>query len=266
MSGELQVVAEDEVGEQGERGAEPFGVGGAELGRHAGGGPRRGRHEEPGDGQLEGAGEGDDLVGVEVADAVAVDGALGGGVVGLRPADAEVGLEGLAGLVLGPALQEPGLGEVVGDDLVRGEPEVERDLVVAACVVPSINSSTRVNVSLTTDIGHRCNLQIPDGLSSDGPVRSGGAGGTSRTSSPSRKRPDRCGSAAPPRTSAAKQYRATGGAEGLPVVAIRGSLRVPGGWLEEMAGGPIDLDELGDAGRVACRPATRHARDTVVGP
>ena len=38
---------------------------------------------------------------------------------------------------------------------------------------------------------------------------------------------------------AAKQYRATGGADGLPVVAIRGSLRVPRRQLEEWAGGPL---------------------------
>ncbi len=38
---------------------------------------------------------------------------------------------------------------------------------------------------------------------------------------------------------AAKQYRATGGAEGLPVIAIRGSLRVPRRKLEEWAGGPL---------------------------
>jgi hypothetical protein len=42
----------------------------------------------------------------------------------------------------------------------------------------------------------------------------------------------------------AKRYRETAGAEGLPVVVICGSLRVPGGWLEEMAGGPIDVDDL----------------------
>jgi hypothetical protein len=40
---------------------------------------------------------------------------------------------------------------------------------------------------------------------------------------------------------AARQYRATGGAEGLPVIAIRGSLRVPRRQLELLAGGPIDL-------------------------
>jgi hypothetical protein len=39
---------------------------------------------------------------------------------------------------------------------------------------------------------------------------------------------------------AAKRYRETGGADGLPVVAIRGSLRVPRRLLEAMAGGPID--------------------------
>lgn len=39
---------------------------------------------------------------------------------------------------------------------------------------------------------------------------------------------------------AAKRFRETGGAEGLPCVAIRGSLRVPRRRLEAMAGGPID--------------------------
>jgi hypothetical protein len=38
---------------------------------------------------------------------------------------------------------------------------------------------------------------------------------------------------------AAKRYRETDGAEGLPVVAVRGSLRVPRRRLEAMAGGPI---------------------------
>jgi hypothetical protein len=39
---------------------------------------------------------------------------------------------------------------------------------------------------------------------------------------------------------AAKEYRQTGGAGGLPVIAIRGSLRVPRRLLEAMAGGPLD--------------------------
>ncbi len=39
---------------------------------------------------------------------------------------------------------------------------------------------------------------------------------------------------------AAKRFRETDGAEGLPCVAIRGSLRVPRRRLELMAGGPID--------------------------
>jgi hypothetical protein len=43
---------------------------------------------------------------------------------------------------------------------------------------------------------------------------------------------------------AAKKWRVTGGAGGLKVVAIGGSLRVPTPWLEELAGGPIDLDEI----------------------
>lgn len=38
---------------------------------------------------------------------------------------------------------------------------------------------------------------------------------------------------------AAKQYRETGGADGLPVIAIRGSLRVPRRKLEKWAGGPL---------------------------
>src|SRR5438552_6178274 len=42
---------------------------------------------------------------------------------------------------------------------------------------------------------------------------------------------------------AAKRYRETGGADGLPVVAIRGTLRVPRRLLEKMAGGPIGADE-----------------------
>ena len=42
---------------------------------------------------------------------------------------------------------------------------------------------------------------------------------------------------------AAKRYRETGGADGLPVVAIRGSLRVPRRLLEAMAGGPIDTGD-----------------------
>jgi hypothetical protein len=41
---------------------------------------------------------------------------------------------------------------------------------------------------------------------------------------------------------AAKRYRETNGADGLPVVAIRGSLRVPRRLLEAMAGGPIDTE------------------------
>jgi hypothetical protein len=42
---------------------------------------------------------------------------------------------------------------------------------------------------------------------------------------------------------AAKRYREAGGADGLPVVAIRGSLRVPRRLLEAMAGGPIDTGD-----------------------
>lgn len=42
----------------------------------------------------------------------------------------------------------------------------------------------------------------------------------------------------------AKKWRVSGGAEGIKVVAIGGSLRVPVPWLEELAGGPIDLEEI----------------------
>jgi hypothetical protein len=99
------LVAEDEVDEEREGGPELLGVGGLELD-----GDARlvavgwGWHEEPADGELEGAGEGDDLVGVEVADELAGDGAFGLGDAGFGPALADVGLECLGGLVLGPAL------------------------------------------------------------------------------------------------------------------------------------------------------------------
>ena len=53
---------------------------------------------------------------------------------------------------------------------------------------------------------------------------------------------------------AAKQYRETGGADGLPVIAIRGSLRVPRRKLEEWAGGP--LGEPDDADVVMLPPPT----------
>jgi hypothetical protein len=42
----------------------------------------------------------------------------------------------------------------------------------------------------------------------------------------------------------AKRWRETGGTEGIKVVAVGGSLRVPLPWLEDLAGGPIDLAEL----------------------
>ena len=46
------------------------------------------------------------------------------GDAGFGPPLAEVGLERLGGLVLGPALPLPGPGEVERDHLVGGEPEV----------------------------------------------------------------------------------------------------------------------------------------------
>lgn len=46
---------------------------------------------------------------------------------------------------------------------------------------------------------------------------------------------------------AAKRYRDTNGEEGIPCVAIRGSLRVPRRALEAMAGGPLgDTDATSD--------------------
>lgn len=45
---------------------------------------------------------------------------------------------------------------------------------------------------------------------------------------------------------AAKQYRQTSGADGLPVIAIRGTLRVPRRKLEEWAGGPLGEPEPAD--------------------
>ena len=63
---------------------------------------------------------------------------------------------------------------------------------------------------------------------------------------------------------AAKKWRVTGGAEGLKVVAIGGSLRVPTPWLEELAGGPIDLDEI--RAERAARNADPEAVDTEPGP
>ncbi len=41
---------------------------------------------------------------------------------------------------------------------------------------------------------------------------------------------------------AAKQYRDTGGAGGLKVIQVGGTLRVPCAWLEEMADGPVDIE------------------------
>lgn len=41
---------------------------------------------------------------------------------------------------------------------------------------------------------------------------------------------------------AAKQYRDTGGAGGLKVIQVGGTLRVPGAWLDEIAEGPVDVE------------------------
>jgi hypothetical protein len=53
---------------------------------------------------------------------------------------------------------------------------------------------------------------------------------------------------------AAKRYRETDGADGLPVVAIRGSLRVPRRLLEAMAGGPIATENPSEP----ATPAAQH--------
>lgn len=47
---------------------------------------------------------------------------------------------------------------------------------------------------------------------------------------------------------ATRRYRATGGAEGLPVYKVGGTLRVPRHKLEEIGGGPIEVP-VGDARR-----------------
>jgi hypothetical protein len=61
---------------------------------------------------------------------------------------------------------------------------------------------------------------------------------------------------------AAKQYRASGGAEGLPVIAIRGSLRVPRRKLEEWAGGALsDPDELAGGDVVPTPPVLEVISD-----
>ena len=52
---------------------------------------------------------------------------------------------------------------------------------------------------------------------------------------------------------AAKRFRETDGAEGLPCVAIRGSLRVPRRRLELMAGGPIDATASAEVTNLAAR-------------
>jgi hypothetical protein len=52
---------------------------------------------------------------------------------------------------------------------------------------------------------------------------------------------------------AAKRYRETEGAEGLPCIAIRGSLRVPRRHLEAMAGGPIETHGPGGTVKAARR-------------
>jgi hypothetical protein len=67
---------------------------------------------------------------------------------------------------------------------------------------------------------------------------------------------------------AAKRYRETGGVDGLPVVAIRGSLRVPRRLLEAMAGGPIDVRDTSPAvarGAEHRRPARPSTAASTIG-
>ena len=65
---------------------------------------------------------------------------------------------------------------------------------------------------------------------------------------------------------AAKRFRETDGAEGLPCVAIRGSLRVPRRRLEVMAGGPIEatgsaeVTSLADRRGPSTAPTTKPKR------
>jgi hypothetical protein len=53
---------------------------------------------------------------------------------------------------------------------------------------------------------------------------------------------------------ATKTWRKTDGAEGIKVISVAGCLRVPLAWLEELAGGPIDVDEVLAPAPVAADP------------
>ena len=79
-------------------------------------------------GSLKPPGEGDDLVGGEVADEAPGHRALGLGERGLRPAHAQVGLQGERRLVLCPSPPLPRLGEVEGHYLVGGEADERRQV------------------------------------------------------------------------------------------------------------------------------------------
>jgi len=58
---------------------------------------------------------------------------------------------------------------------------------------------------------------------------------------------------------AAKRFRSSGGTDGIPVVAVGGSLRVPVARLEQWAGGPLDLSVLD--GLAAARDELRTVED-----
>jgi hypothetical protein len=62
---------------------------------------------------------------------------------------------------------------------------------------------------------------------------------------------------------AAKEYRLTGGADGLPVIAVRGSLRVHRRKLEEWAGGRLGEPDApaAETSRTTPRP-TRRTKST----
>ncbi len=149
------VVAEHEVGEHGEGVAEPVGVRGLKLDRNTRGGPGHGGHEEPGHRDFEGAGEGDDLVGVEHSDAVAVDGSLGGREAGPGPATTEVRGEGLGRLLLGPPLVLARLRQVVGDVCLLGD--VDADIAV-----PAADAAARLGAVLAIVQRDRAPSVVPD--------------------------------------------------------------------------------------------------------
>jgi hypothetical protein len=122
--GEVLIGADDDVEQL--DGFEPIGAG-------VGAGddvvvPRRGRGEEEPDGQVEGAGKRDELVGSDLPDAAAVNGSFQGRPAGGRQPGTEVRRAAFGGLVLCPAAKQSGLRDVVGHDLVGRPGGVGRPL------------------------------------------------------------------------------------------------------------------------------------------